>query len=278
MLKKFFIFSKEDCFSNNVFSELKNELNTKLKLVEKNTEYSLFSFNDYTNFIYFDKMHLNLDSSKYEILNQEKSVYFFISKHKSKAGPSYFTIHFTGCYLKADFGGKDNTLSLALPELKDLFLWADTKEIKHFVEVTHHGPLFLRPHLYIEVGPDEASWANPTLLKAYISWIKPLFTKEIELQNKPGAILIGGSHYFDFEEIRKIEERSKASIGHIIPKYILTQIEDNNLLQKTILEAITKTLNCKKILINRGYVAKYSDLLAVVSEINNNKQYEVMVL
>ncbi|MDD4984009.1 MAG: D-aminoacyl-tRNA deacylase [Candidatus ainarchaeum sp.] len=278
MLKKFFIFSKEDCFSERVFNELKNEFTPELELVEKSKDYSLFSLNNSTEFIYFDEMHLNLDSSKHKILNQENAVYFFISKHKSKDGPGYFTVHFTGCYLKADFGGKDNTLSLALSELKDLFFENYNKNIKHFMEVTHHGPLFLRPHMYIEVGPDDASWANPDLLKAYISWIKPLFTKELELQNKQGAVLIGGSHYFDFEEIKKIEEKAKAGIGHIIPKYILTQMEDNGLLKKTIQEAITKTLNCKKIVINKSYVAKYSALLAVVSEINKDGRYEIITL
>jgi len=278
MLKKFFIFSKEDDFSECVFSELKNEFGQTMKLIDQNKDYFLYYINKDSSFIYFNEMHLNLDSFKYDILNQEKAIYYFISKHKSKDGPGYFTIHFTGCYLTADFGGKDNTLSIAQPEIKDYFFENYNKNIKHFMEVTHHGPLFLRPHIYIEVGPDKASWNNKELIQEYIAWIKPLFGAKIEFKNKQEAVLIGGPHYFSFEEIQNIESSAGVSIGHIIPKYVLTQIENNSLLEKLIQEAILKTPNCKKIIINKSYVAKYSALVAVINKINTKNDYELINL
>jgi D-tyrosyl-tRNA(Tyr) deacylase len=99
----------------------------------------------------------------------------------------------------------------------------------------------------------------------------------MEFKNKQGAVLIGGSHYFGFEEIQNIESKAGASIGHIIPKYVLTQIENNSLLEKLIQEAILKTPNCKKIIINKSYVAKYTNLLAVVNKINIKNEYEIII-
>ncbi len=279
MLKKYFIFSKKDEFSNNIFNELKSELNPDEKKSTKDYQFfNLKSGQKENSFLLFDELHLYFDIPQTPILDED-AVYFIISKHKSKDGESYFTVHYTGNYLKAEYGGEDNTLSFCNPNLKGPFYNTQEIPVKFMVEATHHGPYFTRPHIFIECGPDEKSWEDKENIVKYIKWIKPLFLLE-EIPQKKGGIIIGGTHYFDFEFIENLESKHNVSIGHIMPKYIIsTLIENREEFKKRIEQMIEKTLNCEVIFIYKSYVARYGEIKQIVEEIklaSKSKELEII--
>ena len=68
----------------------------------------------------FEKKEIGLFSYPEEIIryeNAEKDIkadfYIFISKHRSKSGEKSLTMHFTGNFTKAEYGGKDKEFSTA---------------------------------------------------------------------------------------------------------------------------------------------------------------------
>ena len=80
-----------------------------------------------------------------------------LSRHRSKSGDPTLTIHPTGNYGDADFGGVPNSISMSYPKmmgalLRSLKSSAKETGFKVSLEVTHHGPISDLPMLFIEIG------------------------------------------------------------------------------------------------------------------------------
>lgn len=277
-LRKYFLFFKEDEFSENIFCELKSKLAFSEKKDKSTKDYEFYISENYPDciFLYFKGLHLYLNTED-PILNQENAVYFFVSMHKSREGEPYFTVHLSGNYLAADYGGNKETLSYCDPTLKNHLIATYKKTFpegapKGFVEATHHGPYFKKPHLFIELGPDKDAWNNRKYIESYINWIEPLFSHKLKKGKDKGAVMLGGSHYFEFKDILDLEKKYDCSIGHICPKYILSQISEAAQVKKIIEEMVRKTLNCSLVLVNQSYVAKLSIIKAGIEEFK--KEYK----
>ncbi|MCD6384005.1 MAG: D-tyrosyl-tRNA(Tyr) deacylase, partial [Thermoplasmata archaeon] len=88
-----------------------------------------------------------------------------LSRHSSQTRIPTLTVHPTGNFGKALYGGVDHTLSTSAPQpMRDLLIsikgLAGEWNLEHKVsyEVTHHGPLILTPHLFIEIGSEKERW------------------------------------------------------------------------------------------------------------------------
>ncbi|MFW6047001.1 MAG: D-aminoacyl-tRNA deacylase, partial [Candidatus Woesearchaeota archaeon] len=114
-----FIFSYSDQASINIFNDLKS----KLKLSEvksSNNRYKKFKsiYKSYNLIFYgFNESLINLDN-----IDLKGDSFIFLSKHSSKSKKPCLTVHTTGNFSKAQFGGVDNKISEPDPFLHKLLI------------------------------------------------------------------------------------------------------------------------------------------------------------
>ncbi|MBR9680961.1 MAG: hypothetical protein GOU98_04010 [Candidatus Altiarchaeota archaeon] len=174
------------------------------------------------------------DSSIVELpeLQDEKRLLIVASPHSSKAGVKSFSVHTTGNFGKAKVGGKSKVLSIApalylgagLRKFEDI---KNQEKLSHQVtlEVTHHGPSFNTPIIYVEIGSDKKGWEDLTSAKAAAKVIEYLLDFEPEGMCEIG---IGGPHYAP--NFTKWTLKGK-NFGHICPKYAAEELDFNLLKQ-----------------------------------------------
>lgn len=144
----------------------------------------------------------------------------FASRHKAESGRSSLTVHPTGNYASAEFGGKPKTLShcnaqIMAQALGKLFELNKDPNFEVTLECTHHGPYTEQESFFIEVGSKLKDWENEkaceTVAKVIISILK----------NKPKkrkvVIGFGGQHYP--KKFTKLCLDEGLAFGHICPKY-----------------------------------------------------------
>ncbi|MCQ8893069.1 MAG: D-tyrosyl-tRNA(Tyr) deacylase [Methanolinea sp.] len=89
----------------------------------------------------------------------------FLSRHSSKNPVPVLTVHVTGNFTTADFGGREGTLAPSAPAWMQAVLRELAKNapspFRVAYEVTHHGPTELStPSLFAEVGSTEREWSD----------------------------------------------------------------------------------------------------------------------
>ncbi|MEM2907145.1 MAG: D-aminoacyl-tRNA deacylase, partial [Candidatus Odinarchaeota archaeon] len=101
-----------------------------------------------------------------DIIRRVDSI-IFASKHASQTGIPVLTTHPPGNFSTADFGGEPETLAISNPhgmnkaikkmcELNTIL----SKGYRVSYEVTHHGPTFPKPTMFVEVGGSPAQWKD----------------------------------------------------------------------------------------------------------------------
>ncbi len=160
----------------------------------------------------------------------------FISRHTSQSGKPTLTVHPTGNFDVAEFGGYPKNLSVApaLAMQTALRALAHYKAIlslnKYRVsyESTHHGPSLNVPAMFVELGSSPKQWSDTCAAKAVAhSTLTAIsnFTKTPSL-----AVLgIGGTHYN--EKFTAMALLGTVSFGHMIPKYALSNIDPSMIKQ-----------------------------------------------
>jgi D-aminoacyl-tRNA deacylase len=153
----------------------------------------------------------------------------FLSRHQSEAGTKSLTVHMTGNYSEAKYGGKARELSAALPKIGANYLRGLNSRClssglnkQGFVvslEVTHHGPLSSKPCLFIELGSTPADWKNVDAAKVIAQTVIEDTNKE---NNDKIVIGVGGGHYAP--DFTKLCLRQNYSFGHICPKHYLSEL------------------------------------------------------
>ena len=110
-------------------------------------------------------LHENLVEQIHDEINITPTQAIYISRHRSKTGNPTLTTHPIGNYGKAEFGGKERTLSTSHPYLmtqilRNIHALAKKEKMIHQVcfEVTHHGPYMSIPTLFAEVGSSQTEW------------------------------------------------------------------------------------------------------------------------
>jgi len=153
-------------------------------------------------------------------------LYIVVSTHRSEKGVPCLTAHAPGNFGKAELGGRDRELSIA-PALYISEAVRKFKEIKErenlpyevSLEVTHHGPSYNLPILFVEVGSSEREWRDVRAIKAAAEVVKHL----LDFEGKGEAFVgVGGPHYApNFTKL----VLAGFNFGHICPKYAISYLD-----------------------------------------------------
>ena len=186
----FIISSTEDLASISIKKELLNHSTwEEVDTFSQNPVYHhttmksvyLITINDYLIH------HESIDTEIKNTLRINPKQIIFISRHRSKTGEPTLTTHPIGNYQKAQFGGKDFTLTPSSPLLMTHLLHIIKKKIRnttlvHHVcfEVTHHGPYLECPALFAEVGSCEKEWIKSEPASVIAQSILEVLTKNYD--------------------------------------------------------------------------------------------------
>jgi D-aminoacyl-tRNA deacylase len=207
-------------------------------------------------------IHENIEDQVEKQLKIKPTQVIFISRHRSKSGKPTLTTHPIGNYGKADFGGKDKTLTPTLPRMMAELLRimkknATEEKLPHQVcyEVTHHGPYMKTPTMFAEVGSNEKEWnkekpAN-TVAKSLLELLNKCQYEKNTSNNIPVLIGIGGGHYAP--RFTDVALNKKSAFGHMIPSY---HIKQGNINTKIFKKAIKATPNVKAVYFHRKALKK----------------------
>lgn len=157
--------------------------------------------------------------------------YIVLSRHSSVEGVKSYTVHHTGNFGEAKYGGKPRSLAVANPPVTHKLLAllkriVDEEGVEGYdvcYEATHHGPTEnSKPVTFLEIG------------SRYEEWIKPknhyvVGTVVLELIENPvhvctPVIGIGGTHYSHKHTEAALTKN--LCYGHIMPKYALNHLDE----------------------------------------------------
>jgi D-aminoacyl-tRNA deacylase len=206
--------------------------------------------------------HENLDEQVKNQLGIQPKQAVFITRHRSKTGEPTLTTHPIGNYGKAEFGGRDKTLSPSSPRLMTELLRIiknNSTMVKTYhkvcFEVTHHGPYMSIPTFFAEVGSSEEEWKKQApadiIAKSLLDLFENYFYEEDLPKDIPVLVGIGGGHYAP--RFSDIVFEKKASFGHMIPSY---HIDAGNINGEMFEEAIRKTPGLKGVYIHKKSLKK----------------------
>jgi len=168
------------------------------------------------------------------------------SRHWSQSGNPCLTVHPSGNFGKAVYGGRPNELQYTLANpMRNIFLELQKDPPKGYtvcLEATHHSPTSFRvPMFFAELGSSEKEWRDETAAVH----LSEAILRGIEAQrNTPVAIGFGGGHYCPTFTIMEAE----TAFGHICPKYALELLNES-----LIKQMIERTLDgVEKAVLDKG--------------------------
>ncbi len=206
--------------------------------------------------------HENLEEEVKKQLDIKPKQAVFITRHRSKTGKPTLTTHPIGNFGKAEFGGKNRTVSPSSPRLMTELLQLikkNSEEAKTYhdicFEVTHHGPYMSIPTLFTEVGSNQEEWEKQPpadiIAKSLLDLFENYFYEEDLPNDIPVFLGIGGGHYAP--RFTDIVFEKKAAFGHMIPGY---HIDAGNIDGEIFGEAIKKTPNLSGVYIHKKSLKK----------------------
>lgn len=195
----------------------------------------------------------NLNAEVYEVEKEsifnedidrkiDADLFIFATKHQSAKEIHSLSCHTPGNWSKAEEGGKDKKLCVApAAYLKEIFLLLNNinnlGEFEVTMECTHHGPYLEKPCFFIEIGSNEQQWNNKRageiIAKVIFEFLTKLKNNTLK-ENYKIAFAIGGTHYL--AALNKFQLNSDIAIGHTCPKYQLSNLDE-----EMILQALNKT-------------------------------------
>ncbi len=242
------VYSRNDPAGVNIASKLREKL--KFERTEVQCEGAIIEEGLVNNrlvlLIEIDGSIVNFQIPK---LIENANTVICASKHASQTGIPVLTTHTPGNFSTADFGGKPEKLSISNPygmkialkkmsELKNKF----AKKYQVSYEVTHHGPTFDKPVMFIEVGGSPEQWAD--IEAADIASQAIIEVVSSQIKHGDVSIGVGGGHYAP--AFTKIALETDLAIGHIIPKYKLAELK-----KEVFIKTVESNLGfCKKIIID----------------------------
>jgi D-aminoacyl-tRNA deacylase len=167
----------------------------------------------------------------YDAIASEYGIEYFIvaSRHASQSGKPSLTVHATGNFGKAVYGGRERELQpVPANPMRDVFLEVSMDPPKGYavsLEATHHSPtLFETPMFFAELGSSKRQWRDEKA-GAYLA---EAILKGISAKGKAQvAIGFGGGHYCPTFSVKEVE----TAFGHICPKYALDLLNDDLITQ-----------------------------------------------
>jgi len=150
----------------------------------------------------------------------------FVSRHAGETGP-LLTAHFTGNLGPADHGGSPGSLAAAAPAAADRVLDSlrehapDGYDVS--LECTHHGPSDVgAPSLFVEVGSDEAQWADPEAARAAARAVLSL--RGVDPVGDRTVVAFGGGHYAP--RATRVARETDWAVGHVAADWGLEALGD----------------------------------------------------
>jgi len=163
----------------------------------------------------------------YDVLAAEYGIDYYVvaSRHWSSSGTPCLTVHPTGNFGKALYGGRPRELQRVLANpMRDIFLELLKEPPRGYevsLEATHHSPTqFETPMFFAELGSSKCQWADEGaatyLAEAIIGGIASRSQTTV-------AIGFGGGHYCPTFTVMEAE----TAFGHICPKYALDLLTED---------------------------------------------------
>jgi len=151
--------------------------------------------------------------------------YVVASRHWSSSGTPCLTVHATGNFGKAVYGGRSRELQRAPANpMRDVFLEllkAPPRGYEVSLEATHHSPTqFETPMFFAELGSGERQWGDETA-GAYLA--EAILRGVASHGRAPVAVGFGGGHYCPVFTVMEGE----TAFGHICPKYALDLLTED---------------------------------------------------
>lgn len=193
----------------------------------------------------FDAIHLDLDGAAAAFKDPDLLV--FASRHAGETGP-LLTAHHTGNFGPAEFGGEDGTLTRACPNAHRRVIDALEENAPEGYDVgmecTHHGPSEVGvPSMFVEVGSDEAQWADPDAARAVARAILDLEGVSADTPTERGThrhlVGFGGGHYVP--RFERVCEETDWAIGHIGADWALEAMGDPRENRAVVRQAFTQS-------------------------------------
>ncbi|MCW4050644.1 MAG: D-aminoacyl-tRNA deacylase [Candidatus Bathyarchaeota archaeon] len=171
------------------------------------------------------------------------------SKHWAQSGNPSLTVHPTGNFGKAMYGGHHYELQPTAPNpMRDVYLRLLQNPPEGFqvsLEATHHSPTqFKVPMFFAEVGSREDKWRDETVCRYLVDSILKGMDDEGEAQKVIG---FGGGHYCPTfsESIREY------AMGHMAAKYTFHSLTENLVTQMK-----EKSMDAEAALLDKGLKGK----------------------
>ncbi len=160
----------------------------------------------------FDERLIYIDGPS---LSTDADIIIFLSRHASKEPRSVLTVHVTGNFGEAVFGGLPGTLTPAATGMMHSIMNRLAREVPQGYEVTyeatHHGPTDLPvPSCFVEVGSTEKEWNDRTAATAVARAV--IGAEPEEVIHLAG---FGGTHYAQRQT--EITLSTRGGFGHIMP-------------------------------------------------------------
>lgn len=188
----------------------------------------------------------------------------FLSRHASVNPRPVLTVHVTGNFGQADYGGSPHTLTPAAPELMHSLLNGlvryapDGYEVMY--EATHHGPTNIPiPSCFVEIGSTETEWHDREGARAVARAVLEAVTWD-STSIIPMAGF-GGTHYAQRQS--DITKLTRGGFGHIMPTRDIQYLTDEmfqDIITKSRALAIYidgKSVSGKEERLIAGYAGKY---------------------
>lgn len=156
----------------------------------------------------------------------------FLSRHSSQSAKPTLTVHTPGNFADAELGGLPRCVSVApavamQTALKAMVHYQEQYGLRDYevsYEVTHHGPSFRVPAMFVELGSSPPQWGDSVAAEAVVhSAMTAIANFEPPAPSCTAVLGIGGTHYN--QQFTLMALMGAATFGHMIPKYAIPHID-----------------------------------------------------
>ncbi len=155
--------------------------------------------------------------------------FVIVSRHKAAKGIKTLSVHPTGNFGDAKYGGNPRELGMTFANgMQRIWLEMQNRNPGDYqvtLEVTHHGPTHYKtPLLFAEVGSTEAEWND---LEAVEALVQSILEGGKRKHKSEVAIGFGGGHYAP--KFNPLEET--IAFSHMCPKYNIHNLDEEMIQQ-----------------------------------------------
>ena len=163
----------------------------------------------------------------YDALAERHGLEYIVvaSRHWAESGQPSLTVHPTGNFGKAMYGGRPFELQPTAPNpMRDVYLRlleAPPRSFQVSLEATHHSPTqFRMPMFFAEVGSREAQWRDEEACRYLVDCILGGMGDE---GRAPVVLGFGGGHYCPVFSVKMREY----AFGHMAAKYAVPLLTES---------------------------------------------------